>query len=146
MSAKAADADIQRADPHLRRRSAVVLTLAALGACVLAFAFHAWLARVADAMPADLLVASLRRWIRLALIACGVCVLLLAGYAARLARRILEERRWPLASARVLHDTRIRRGAAAARIALALNAAALLLIALVAAGAALAWHAFGARA
>jgi hypothetical protein len=135
--------EILRADQRLRRFSLVVLTLATLLALVLVFAFQRWLAHTADAMPAAQLIAQLRRTIGAALTASGVCILLLAGYAARLARRILEQGRWPLAQTRVLRDTPIRRGSEAERIARTLNIAATALVLLAIIVAALSWHLFG---
>jgi len=135
--------EILRADVRLRRVSFAVLALATVVAFILMFAFQRWLVRTADMMPTTQLVAQLRLWIGGALVACGVCILLLAGYAARLARRILEQDRWPLEGARVLQDTPIRRHAEAARIARTMNIAAVLLMVLAAGLAVLSWHLFG---
>lgn len=135
--------EVLRADVRLRRVSLAVLALATIVAVILIFAFQHWLVRTADAMPTAQLVAQLHLWIGGALVACGVCMLLLAGYAARLARRILEQGRWPLDGARVLHDTPIRRHAEAAKLARTMNLAAISLMALAAGLAALSWHLFG---
>ncbi|MET0226349.1 MAG: hypothetical protein ABW187_07920 [Dokdonella sp.] len=138
--------EILRADVRLRRVSVAVLALAAIVALILMFAFRYWLTRTADTMPPAQLIVQLRIWIGAALVACGVCILALAGLAARLARRILEQRRWPLHGARVLQDTPIRRDAEAANIARKMNVAALLLMALAASLGALSWHLFGSGA
>lgn len=122
--------EILRADPRLRRRSAMVLAMAALAAVACVIAFHRWLSDLAAILPTDMLIVQLRAWIGLALTASGLCLLLLAGYAARLARRVTIAGRWPLADARVLRDTPIRRDADARRFARQLNVVAALLIAL----------------
>jgi len=135
--------EILRADVRLRRISFAVLALAAVAAFILMFAFQRWLVRTTGTMPTAQLVVQLRAWIGSALVACGVCVLLLAGYSARLARRVVEQGRWPLAGARVLQDTPIRRDADAAKIARKMNLLAIVLM-LVAAGlAGASWHLFG---
>jgi len=135
--------EILRADVRLRRISFAVLALAAVAAFILMFAFQRWLVRTTGTMPTAQLVVQLRTWIGSALVACGVCVLLLAGYSARLARRVVEQGRWPLAGARVLQDTPIRRDADAAKIARKMNLLAIVLM-LVAAGlAGASWHLFG---
>jgi hypothetical protein len=107
------------------------------------FVFQRWLVRTTGAMPTAQLIVQLRAWIGSALVACGVCLLLLAGYSARLARRIVEQGRWPLAGARVLQDTSIRRNAEAAKIARKMNIAAIVLMLLAAGLGAASWHLFG---
>jgi hypothetical protein len=84
----------------------------------------------------------MRRAIALTVLASGLCLLLLAGYGARLARLASKERRWPLSNARVLRDTPIRRDLAALRIARWLNGGALALIALAIAAMAISWRLF----
>ncbi|HEY0230941.1 MAG TPA: hypothetical protein VGC55_06800 [Dokdonella sp.] len=135
--------EILRADVRLRRVSFAVLALATVVAFILIFAFQRWLVHTTETMPTAQLIAQLRLWIGGALVACGVCVLLLAGYAARLARRIFEQGRWPLEDARVLQDTPIRRHAEAAKIARTMNIAAVLLMLLAAGLAAISWRLFG---
>lgn len=132
--------DIQRADPRLRRKSVVVLVLAALAAIACVVAFHRWMTHQAESLPTGLLIAQLRRWIGIALTASGLCLLLLAGYSARLARRVIESRRWPLADARVWRDTPIRRDAAALRLGRWLNLVALVLVALAVVAGVLGWR------
>ena len=73
----------------------------------------------------------------------ALCFLLLAGYAARLARRVADERRWPLARSRVLRDTLVRSGDRALMFGRMLNLAAILLIVLGIAAGMLGWHYFG---
>lgn len=119
--------EIQRADPRLRRVFAIVLTLSALAAVALVFTFHRWLSYRADALSIDQLVAQLRSWMAATAMTIDLCLLFLAAYAARTARRVGEQRRWPLADARVLRDTPIRRGAPALRLGWWLNATAIAL-------------------
>lgn len=134
--------EIQPADPRLRRVTAIVLTLAVFAAALAVFLFQHWLRRQAATQPADVLIAQLRHWIGVAMTASGLCLLLLAGYAARLARMTLEQRRWPPQRLRVLRDTPIRRDKTATDIGRALNVAALLLVALSAGVAILGWRFF----
>ncbi len=136
--------DIQHADPRLRRVTVVVLTVATLAAVALVFAFQHWLLRQAESIPTAQLILQLRRWITVALIGSGLCLLLLAGYAARLARRVIEDRRWPLAHTRVLRDTPIRRGDAALRLGRLFNVAALVLMAIAVGVGMLSWRLFAA--
>ena len=134
--------DIQRGDARLRRTSIFVIVFASVVAIACVFSFQRWMAEhAASASTADL-IAQLRRWIGIALTASGLCLLVLAGSAARLARRIGEQQRWPVADARVLRDTPIRRGAAALRIAKGLNALAVVLIALAIGTGVLSWRLF----
>lgn len=134
--------DIQPADRPLRRLTAIVLVLAILAAIVVVLAFQHWLTGLADRLPTEQLIVRLRRGIGFAMLASSLCLLVLAGYSARLAQRVARDRRWPLAATRVLRDTPIRRDEAAKRIAGWLNAAALMLILLAAATVALSWRLF----
>jgi hypothetical protein len=134
--------DIQPADRRLRRVTAVALVLAALAAIVLVLAFEHWIKRLPERLPTPQLVVQLRRGIAIAMLACGLCLLLLAGDAARLARRIIEERRWPLVAMRVLRDTPIRRDAAALRLSRRFNIAAGVLIVLAIGTGWLSWRLF----
>jgi hypothetical protein len=136
--------EILCADLRLRRVTIAVLALALLAALALVFAFHAWMSGLAARLPAEVFILQLRHGIGFALIACGLCLLLLAGYAARMARRVRTERRWPLGNARVLRDTPIVRDQAAARIGRLLDAAALVLILFGVAAAVLSWRLFAA--
>lgn len=132
--------DIQRADPRLRRRSPIVLALSTVAAIACVVTFHHWITQQAASLPTELLIAQLRRWIGIALTASGLCLLLLAGYAARLARRVIAARRWPLADARVLRDTPILREAAALRLGRWLNIVAIVLVVLAVAAGVLGWR------
>lgn len=134
--------DIQPADPRLQRVTTIVLALAVLATIVLLLAFRHWLANLADRLPTEQLVMQLRRGISFATLAIALCLLVLAGYAARLARRIIEERRWPLAAMRVLRDTPIRRGDNAQKIAGWLNGTAVLLMLVAVATVVLSWRLF----
>ena len=134
--------DIQAADRRLQRVTAIVLVLAVIVAIVLVVAFQHWLTVQANRLPTEQLIVQLRRGIGFATFAVGLCLLLLAGFAARLARRIIGERRWPLAETRVLRDTPIRRDADAKKIAGWLNAATLALLLVAAATVVLSWRLF----
>ena len=134
--------DIQRADLRLRRLTVVVLSVAVLIALALLFAVQHWMTNVAASMPAERLVTSLRRWIGVAMAASALCLALLAGQAARLARGAHAQQRWPLAEARVLRDTQIRRGEFATRIGHLLNVVAVVLVVLALAAALLGWRLF----
>lgn len=135
--------EIHRADPHMRRRTLVVMSAAVVVAILSLAWFRHWLDRSTLATPVDLFVLEMRRMIGITGMGCGLCLLLLAGYMARLARRVTEERRWPLKSSRVVLDTHVRYGEAAFRFARLLNVVAIVLIVL-AIGVGLAgWRAFG---
>ena len=134
--------EIQRADARSRLVSFVVLTVSVVAALVFVYVFHRWITQLAANLPAEQLVARLRRWIGAAMTACGLCLLLLAGYAAWLARLTLGQRRWPPAPVRVVRDTPVRRDAAAVSIAKALNAAAMILVVLAIVIAWLSWRLF----
>jgi hypothetical protein len=137
------NAEIHRADPHMRRLTLVVMSAAALIAILLLAWFRHWLDRSTIATPADLFMLEMRRMIGITGMGCGLCVLLLAGYVARLARRVIEERRWPLKSSRVVLDTHVRSGEAAIRFARILNIVAILLIVLALGAGLSGWRAFG---
>lgn len=134
--------EIARADPRRRRLVGVVLASASIVAVAFLVAMHRWMASRASALPTDQLVVELRSWIAILLTAIGLCLLLLAAHAARSARRIAEQRRWPLAGARVLRDTPVRHGADALRLARWLNAAALVLTLLAIGAGAAGWRLF----
>lgn len=132
--------EIQHADPRLRRITVVVLVIAAAFCAGVLFAFRQWLPAHAATVPTELLIADLRRWLAIAAFVAGLCMLLLAWHAARLAGRTLRERRWPLADRRVLVDTPVRHGDAAARMGWWLNAAAVVLVVACVLTVAFAWH------
>lgn len=134
--------DIQRANPRLRRLTAVVLGVATLLALLLVFAFQRWMLQQAETLPTAQLIVQLRGWIGMALTASGLCLLLLAGHTARLARRVIAERRWPLATARVLRDTPIRRETAALRLARLFNIVAVALLVLAIGVGVVSWRLF----
>ena len=136
--------EIQRADLRLRRRTFILLGAALLGAVLLMVLFHGWIGRSVRTLPEPQLVFELRRMIGFAVTGCGLCLLLLAAYAARLAHRVIEQRRWPLRGARVMRDTRVRTGADAMTIGRVLNMAAIGLIALAIGVGMLSWRLFGA--
>ncbi|MEP7098340.1 MAG: hypothetical protein ABI748_11810, partial [Dokdonella sp.] len=80
--------DIQPADRRLQRVTAIVLASAVLAAIILVFVFQHWLTVQASRVPTEQLIVQLRRGIGGATLAIGLCLLVLAGYAARLARRV----------------------------------------------------------
>jgi len=132
--------EIHRADPRLRRQAFVVLGAALLLAVVVVLLAHRWMDRSAHALSTTELVATMRLMIGAAMAGTVVCLLILAGYAAYLGRRVAEERRWPLASARVLRDTPVRSGAAAMGLGRMLIIAAVVLGALAIGAGVLSWQ------
>jgi hypothetical protein len=134
--------EILRADQRLRRTTAIVLALAFLAALLLVFLFQVWMGHWIATMPTQAVVIELRRGVAFALVASGVCVLLLGGYAARIATRIQQQRRWPLDGARVLRDTVVRRGDAALGLGRLLNIAAITLMLLAVAIGLVSWQLF----
>ena len=136
--------EIHRADPRVRRLTLITLSAGLLAAILLMTLFHHWLDRSTVAMPGELLVLEMRRMMGITGMASGLCVLLLAGYVARLARRVSEERRWPLRTSRVVRDTRVRSDEAAVTFARTLNIIAVVLIALAIGIGVSGWRLFGA--
>ena len=134
--------EIHRADPQLQRRTMVIVSAAIVAALLLMVLFHHWLDRAMLAMPGERFVLEMRRMIGMTCTACGLCMLLLAGYAARLGRRVVEQRRWPLRASRVVLDTRVRHGDDAVRFARMLNMFALVLIVLAFGAGVLGWQLF----
>jgi hypothetical protein len=136
------DIEIQRADTRLRRVTVVVLVLATIAAAGVIVLVHGWMIRRALASTPEQLLAQMRQWLGLASIACGLCLLLLAAHAWRRGRAAVAQRRWPVANARVLRDTPIRRDDAALGIARLLNLVSLMLLAFAVALIALSWRLF----
>lgn len=136
--------EILHADRKLRRITIIVLAFAVLSACALLYAYQIWLTQQAADMPTAQLIGRLRHDIGIAIIASGLCLLLLAGYAGLMAYRVKKEGRWPLGSARVLHDTPIRHGQAALRIGRLLDIAAFALILFGVTAMVLSWRLFSA--
>jgi hypothetical protein len=132
--------EIHRADPQLRRLTLVVLAFAMLAAILLMAWFHRWLDRSTLQMPSERLMLEMHRMIGITSTASGICVLLLAGYAARLGRRVIDARRWPLRGSRVVLDTRVRTGDAAVAFGRMLNIVAVVLIVLAFAFGVLGWR------
>ncbi len=124
------ESEVVRADARMRMFTLVVLAIAVIAAVACVAAFSHWLGARAARLPTDLLVVELRHWIGIACTGMALCLLLLAGYAMRLARRVTEARRWPLPGARPLRDTPLRRNAAALRMAGWFRAGAVLALAL----------------
>lgn len=129
-----------RADPSLRRQTFVALAIAAILAVAAVFWFHSWLTAIAAVPGTDLLILRLRRLIGIALTGSAICLALLAWYSAHKATKVKTFQQWPLPTVRVLRDTRIRRGAAAAAIRRRLNAAAGVLLLLAFAVGVISWR------
>jgi hypothetical protein len=136
--------ELHRADPRLRRLTLVVMGIGLLIAVLSISMFHRWLGRSVQDMPAAQFFMDIRRTIAFAIAGCALCLLLLAGYAARLGRRVIGERRWPLRGARVVRDTPVRAGADALIFGRSLNVAAIVLIALAVGCGVLSWRLLGA--
>lgn len=134
--------EILHADRKLRRVTIIVLALAVLVAFALLYVYQAWLTQKAAGMPTTQLVERLRHDIGIAVIGCGLCLLLLAGYAGLMAYRVKKEGRWPLGGARVLRDTPVRRGQSALRIGRLLDIAAFALILFGVSAVILSWRLF----
>jgi hypothetical protein len=136
------DIEIQRADMRLRRVSIVVLVVAAIVAAGVILLARDWMIGQALASTPEQLVVRMRHWLGAASIACGLCLLLLAMHAWRRGRAASAQRRWPVASARVLRDTLVRRGDAALGVARLLNLVSVMLLAFAVAMIALSWRLF----
>jgi hypothetical protein len=136
--------EIQHADPQLRRRTLAVLGAAAVAAIAAMTWFHGWLHRSTAEMPRDVLVLEMHRMVGISSTLLALCVLALAGYAARISRRVVESQRWPLQAARVVLDTRVRSGKEALAIASTLRLVALVLIVVAFAIGILGWRLVGA--
>lgn len=134
--------EIQRADPRQRRVVAVVLVVATLAAAALVIAAHRWLSVRAEQLTADQMIAQMRLWLAVVTAMVGMCLLLLGGHAARTARCIGEQGRWPLAGARPLRDTPVRHGPAALRFGRWLQAAAFALVLLALGAGLVSWRLF----
>jgi hypothetical protein len=120
--------EIQHADPQLRRRTLAVLGAAALAAVAVMTWFDGWLRRSTAEMPRDVFMLEIHRMVGISCTLLALCVLALAGYAARVSRRVVESKRWPQHDARVVLDTRVRSGDEALAIASTLRLVALVLI------------------
>lgn len=138
----ASSSGIHRADTRLRRTTAVVLIAAAIAAVALVLGFRNWLASHAASVTTDDFILRMRAWLSFVIAMIGVCVLLLGSHAARSARGIATQRRWPLAGARVLRDTPIRHGDEALRLARWLNGIAVVLILAAVCAGFIAWRLF----
>ena len=120
--------EIQHADPQLRRRTLAVLGAAVVAAILVTMGFHGWLRRSTAEMAREVFVLQIHRMVGISCTLVALCVLALAGYAARVSRRVAETRRWPLRDARVVLDTRVRSGDEALALASTLRLVALVLI------------------
>ena len=136
------DIEIQRADIRLRKVTIFVLIFAAILAVAVILLARHWLIEQAIASTTEELLPRMRHWLGAASIACGLCLLALAAHAWGRGRAATAQRRWPLANARVLRDTPVRRGDAALRVARLLNLVSLMLVAFAVATIALSWRLF----
>ncbi|KAB2900613.1 MAG: hypothetical protein F9K31_04465 [Dokdonella sp.] len=132
--------DIQRADPAYRRRTLLLLVLAAVVAAIALAFTQRWL--YAQALVADPAVAArqLRAWIGMSTLLAGASLLVLAVHAWRQSRRAVRAARWPVPGVRVIRDTRVRRGAAVAPIVRWLRVCAMLCVVLAIAAIAIGWR------
>jgi len=132
--------DIQRADPAYRRRTLRLLGASVVVAIVaLVYAQHWMQAHAIVGAPREAAM-QIRQWIGITATLCGFCLLALAGHAWWLSSRAQREARWPLASARVMRDTRVRRGAAVVPIVRWLRIATLVFIAFATLAIVAGWH------
>jgi hypothetical protein len=120
--------DIQHADPQLRRRTLAVLGASVVAAIAVMTWFHGWLHHSTAEMQREVFVLEIHRMVGISCTLLALGVLVLAGYAARVSRRIVESQRWPLHEARVVLDTRVRSGDEALALASTLRLVALVLI------------------
>lgn len=134
--------EIQRADVRLRRVTITVLVLASIAAVGVLLLARGWMMSQALLSTPEQLLVQMRHWLGAACIACGICLLLLATHAWRRGRAAVAQRRWPVANARVLRDTKVRRDEAALGIARMLNMVSLMLLAFAVAMIALSWRLF----
>lgn len=131
--------EIQRADPAYRRRTFVLLAVAALLALLALVAIRHWMAaHVINGSPREV-AAQMSNWISISVTLCGFCLLALGAYAGRCSIRAARERRWPLPGTRVVRDTRVRHGDAVAPIVRWLRIAAFVTVALAALAIASGW-------
>ncbi len=112
--------EIQKADPRLRLRILILLTVvAAFGALGILY-LHAYLARLHDLGP-HLQPLAATRTVRAAHVFLAVLTggaLGLGLYLGWISRRVLASQRFPPPGHRVISDTRVRRGRQARRVGL----------------------------
>lgn len=136
------DNEIQHADQRLRRVTTIVLSLATTGSIAVIYAFHQWLLRASATLPTRQLVMQVHAWGGICITGVGLCLLLLAGYFARIAQRTMAQKRWPPESMKMLLDTPIRRDQRAVSTGRALNFIALALMALAVLAGVMSWQMF----
>lgn len=136
--------DIQRADPAYRRRTLQLLAGAVVLAIIVLVGAQRWMQAHAIVGAPREAAMQIRQWIGITMTLCGFCLLALAGHAWWLSSRAQRDARWPLAGARVMRDTRVRRGDAVAPIVRWLRVAALVFVVLAALAIAAGWHIRGA--
>lgn len=136
--------DILRADQRLRRLTTIALIVATLLCVVALIAFHRWMSGIGDGQHVAHVVARMRSMIALALTGSALCMGALAWHAARSGQRARSSEQWPLPGARVIRDTPMRRGRAAARIGVLLQIAAVVLLVLAIAAGTVSWRLFSA--
>lgn len=134
--------EIQRADPRLRRITIIVVCVAAAAGMLAVHVFRRWLLQATMGLTQAQLIARMHLWSALSMTGIGLCLLLLAGYCARLGRRTIEQQRWPPEPMRVLHDTPVRRGARAVAYGRLLNVIAAVLMLLAVFAGLMSWRMF----
>lgn len=134
--------EILRADSALRRKTVIVLGMALVLAILALFLFQRWLIDSIVSLDVQAAVVRMRGVIGVALTASAICLAVLAAYAARKGTQARATARWPLAGARVLLDTPIRRGSVALRIGRWLQFIAGVLAVLAIATGAVSWRLF----
>lgn len=132
--------DIQRADPAYRRRTLRLLGIAVVLAIVVLVCAQRWMQAHAIVGSPREAAMQIRQWIGITATLCGFCLLALAGHAGWLSSRARREARWPLAAARVMRDTRVRRGEGVAPIIRWLRITTLVLVALAALAIVVGWQ------
>lgn len=132
--------EIQRADPTYRRRTLRLLGAAVVLALVALVCAQRWMQAHAIVGSPREAALQIRQWIGITATLCGFCLLALAGHAWWLSSRARREARWPLAGARVMRDTRVRRGTSVESIVRWLRIATLVLVALAALAIAAGWQ------
>jgi hypothetical protein len=135
-------AEIQRADPDARRRAIVVITVATVVGGIAIFAGERCWPVVADWLSSDpgrfrLRLATITT---LAVALTAVPLLGFAAYAWSLGTRVRHQQRFPLEGVRLVRDTPVVSGAAAAARGRFMQVLAVLLAALAACVAALWWR------
>lgn len=132
--------EIHHADSRYRRNTLLTLTGAVIIAAVGFLAAQDWLRARVIALTPQQAIAEIAFWLSLATFACGLCLFALGAHAWTTAARSVQDARWPPLRMRVLRDTTVRRGAAAAKVVRRLRIASVVLFVLALVMLALAWR------